>query len=289
MYTPRFTIPDEGNPYYNTKKKGGYSNAIEGKPVCPGLNVLANCVGYANSRYAEIQGLNMIKYQLVCNAEQFIIKAKSYGLTIGTTPKLGSIIVWSQGSASSGGDGAGHVAVVEQINSDGSIITSESGYNARRPFWTQTRTNKDGRWGQGSKYNFLGFIYNPAVPDEPTGDFEVNEIVNFLGGNHHTSANDKGSGTYKEPSLARITDIYPTGKYPYHCRKVNDKGNYVGGGVYGWVSPETITKLDSDKSAIKAEINDINVAIDKLNQQVSDINQQIADLNKRKVELEAML
>ena len=168
VYVPRLAIPEKGNPYYNTKKNGGYSNAIQGKPVEKGLDVLRNCVGYANGRYAEIQGLNKIQHQLVCNAEQFITKAQSYGLTIGTTPKLGSIIVRRQGNTSTGSDGAGHVAIVEVINSDGSIITSESGYNAKKPFWVQTRTNKNGRWGQPKGYTFLGFIYNPAVTDTPS-------------------------------------------------------------------------------------------------------------------------
>lgn len=165
-FIPRLTIPESGNPYYNTKSNGGYSRAIKGKPTEKGLDVLRNCVGYANGRYAEIQGLNRIQYQLVCNAEQFISKATSYGLTVGTTPKLGSIIVWSQGITSSGNDGAGHVAIVEQINADGSIVTSESGYGAKKPFWTKTRNNKNRRWGQGSTYTFLGFIYNPAVEDD---------------------------------------------------------------------------------------------------------------------------
>ena len=167
-YIPRLTIPEKGNPYYNTKANGGYSTAIKGSPCEPGLDVLRNCVGYANSRFAEIQGLGYIKYQLVCNAEQFIVAIDKYhmDLIVGFTPKLGSIMVWSQGTTSTGSDGAGHVAIVEQINADGSIVTSESGYNAKKAFWTQTRTNADGRWGQGSKYNFLGFIYNPAVPDE---------------------------------------------------------------------------------------------------------------------------
>ena len=165
-FIPRLTIPEKGNPYYNIKATGGYSSAILGKPTEEGLNVLRNCVGYANGRYAEIQGLNKIKYQLVCNAEQFIIKAESYGLQIGDTPKLGAIMVWAQGTTKSGSDGAGHVAIVEQINDDGTILTSESGWNAKRPFWTQLRDNKTGRWGQNTKYKFLGFIYNPGVEDE---------------------------------------------------------------------------------------------------------------------------
>lgn len=166
MYKARLTIPEKGNPYYNTRSNGGYSNAIKGSPTENGLDVLRNCVGYANGRFAEVQNLGRIKYQLVCNAEKFIDKAKAYGLTVGATPKLGAIIVWQGGSAKTASDGAGHVAIVEKINSDGSIVTSESGYKARRAFWTQTRNNKTGRWGQNKNYTFLGFIYNPAVKDE---------------------------------------------------------------------------------------------------------------------------
>ena len=167
MYNPRFTIPEQGNPYYNTRSNGGYSNAIKGSPVEPGLDVLRNCVGYAYGRFNEIGGYGYMKYLKPVNAEQFIIAIEKYhqNLTVVMTPKLGACMVWSQGATSSGSDGAGHVAIVEQINADGSIVTSESGYKARRAFWTQTRNNSDGRWSQGKKYNFLGFIYNPAVKD----------------------------------------------------------------------------------------------------------------------------
>lgn len=165
-YIPRLTIPDKGNPYYNIKATGGYSSAVLGKPTEEGLNVLRNCVGYANGRFAEIQGLKKIKYQLVCNAEKFLDKAIAYGLKTGTEPKLGAIAVWQGGGTKTAADGAGHVAVVEQINDDGTILTSESGWNAKRAFWTQLRNNKTGRWGQNTKYKFLGFIYNPGVEDE---------------------------------------------------------------------------------------------------------------------------
>lgn len=283
-FIPRFTIPESGNPYYNTKSNGGYSEAIKGKPTKDGLNVLANCVGYAYGRFNEIVGAGKMMYLAPVNAERFIdyMNAKTKGVTSGMTPKLGSCMVWQKGATKSGDDGAGHVAIVEQINKDGSVVTSESGYNAKKPFWTQTRTNKNGRWGQNSDYKFLGFIYNPAVEDPSTSGFSVDEIVNFLGGNHHSSSNDKGTGTYKAPSLARITAINIDGLYPYHCRKVNDKGKFVGGGVYGWVAANTISKLDADKSVIEAEIKDIEAAI-------ADLNAQIDALEKRKFELESQL
>ena len=252
MYTPRLTIPNKGNPYYNTKSNGGYSNAIKGKPTESGLDVLRNCVGYAYGRFNEIGNYGYMKYLAPVNAEQFIIAIDKYhqDLAVGMTPKLGSCMVWAQGSTGTGNDGAGHVAIVEQINADGSIVTSESGWNAKKAFWTQTRNNKDGRWGQGSKYTFLGFIYNPAVADEPTPEptlapstlkYEVNDTVYFLGGNHHGSSNDSGTGTKKKASLAKITATAPGTKYPYHCRQINPKGAYVGGGVYGWVEENTVT------------------------------------------------
>lgn len=150
---------------------GGYSYAVKGNPTDSKANVLANCVGYANGRFAEIihelTGHNGIQYQLVCNAEQFIERAKNYGLTISSKPTLGGIMVWQKGATLSGNDGAGHVAVVERINSDGSIYLSESGYGASKSFWNSTRTNSNGRWGEGSGYKFRGCIVNPAVKDEP--------------------------------------------------------------------------------------------------------------------------
>lgn len=161
-FTMRTTKP-QGIPYYMRKVDGGYSDACKGKPTDPKATVLANCVGYANGRFAEIIGKHCIEYQLVCNAENFIERAMSMGLKISSTPTLGGIMVWQKGKTLSGGDGAGHVAVVEKIIDDNTIFTSESGYNARNPFWNQTRKNTNGRWGQSSEYKFRGCIVNPAV------------------------------------------------------------------------------------------------------------------------------
>lgn len=167
MFKPRLTKPESGNPYYNTKSNGGYSSAIIGKPTDDGCNVLANCVGYAYGRFNEIAENTQMTLLAPRNAELFVTIAKQQGLTVGTEPKLGAVICWQKGDTLNGSDGAGHVAVVEAINADGSIITSESGYNAKKPFWTKKRHKGTGNWGQAASYKFLGFIYNPAVPDEP--------------------------------------------------------------------------------------------------------------------------
>ena len=167
-FKPRMTKPEAGNPYYNTKANGGYSMAIKGKPTDAGCDVLANCVGYAYGRFNEIGGWGSCKYLVPTNAENFIQHKGS--LEVGQTPKLGACMVWRRGATLSGSDGAGHVAIVEKVISDTEVVTSESGWNSSRPFWTQTRKKgSDGRWGSGSSYTFLGFIYNPAPCCKGTG------------------------------------------------------------------------------------------------------------------------
>lgn len=162
LFTPRLTKPTAGNKYYITKAKGGWSTAIVGNPTDKECNVLHNCVGYAFGRFNEIIGDTKMSYLQPVNAENFYAIAKSQGLKTGQEPKLGAVMVWQKGATLSGGDGAGHVAVVEKINTDGSIVTSESGYKASKPFWTSTRRKgNDGNWGAGSGYKFLGFIYLP--------------------------------------------------------------------------------------------------------------------------------
>lgn len=167
-FTPRLTRPEAGNPYYNTRANGGYSDAIKGKPTDAGCDVLSNCVGYAFGRFNEIGGYGRCKYLRPVNAENFI--ANAGGLPVDQTPSLGACMVWKKGATLSGGDGAGHVAIVEKIISQTCVVTSESGYGTATPFWTTTRSKGTGNWGAGSGYTFLGFIRNPAIgaADAPT-------------------------------------------------------------------------------------------------------------------------
>ena len=162
-FVPRTTKPEAGNKYYIRKANGGYSDAIQGKPTDPECNVLSNCVGYAYGRFNEIGGYGECKYLCPTNAENFMQLKGS--LEAGMEPKLGACMVWQKGATLNGTDGAGHVAIVEKIVSSTEIITSESGWNSRA-FWTQTRKKGNGNWGQSGSYKFLGFIYNPAVPDD---------------------------------------------------------------------------------------------------------------------------
>ena len=178
----RTTCP-YNNKYYITTSSGGYNKAIVGKPTRAGANVLSNCVGYANGRFAEIIGKDKIEYQLVCNAENFIEKAKSYGLTISDKPSLGAIMVW-EGKGSK----AGHVAIVERVDNNNQVYTSESAYGGSA-FYNTTRNNSNGRWGMGTDYPFRGFIVNPSNPTPeptPSGDAEIRYIQTTLNNHYNT-------------------------------------------------------------------------------------------------------
>lgn len=155
----RTTRPEAGNKYYITKSRGGWSDAIQGNPVDPYCDVLSNCVGYAVGRFNEIGGWGYCKYLRPVNAEMFM--QYKGNLETGMTPRIGACMVWQRGATLNGGDGAGHVAIVEKVINGNEIITSESGWGSSA-FWTQTRKIGNGNWGQNSSYKFLGFIYNPA-------------------------------------------------------------------------------------------------------------------------------
>ena len=92
---------------------------------------LPNCTCYAWGRFYEILGRKPVLS--LGNAEDWY--GKNDGYSRGSTPRLGAVICWRKGRAGYGGDGAGHVAVVEKIYSDGSILISQSGWRSAR-FWT---------------------------------------------------------------------------------------------------------------------------------------------------------
>ena len=154
-----YTPVDNGQ--FITRGWGGWSNCIEGFPMNDRANVLANCVGYASGRFNEIiqyaRDYNECTYQnLNCNASYFVDRAAEDGLEIGNTPRVGSIMCWGGGN----GD-CGHVAVVEKVNSNNEVFTSESDYGGT-DFYNATRNNDNGRWGLSSAFYFKGFIYQPV-------------------------------------------------------------------------------------------------------------------------------
>lgn len=246
--------PEAGNKFYITKSKGGYSTCVEGSPVDPDCNVLANCVGYACGRFNEIIG--SMKYAaLNCNAENFIERAKSIGLEVTDHPTLGGIMCWQKGATLSGSDGAGHVAVVERIIDANTIVTSESGYNNDRIWWYQTRTDDNGRWGQEAEYSFRGCIINPAIGDvraEKTNEELAQEVIAGKWGNGSDRKNRLTQAGYDYAAVQAIVNQLVAAK------KSNEEiAQEVIAGKWGNGSERKtrLTQAGYDYAAVQAIVN----------------------------------
>lgn len=182
-----------------------------------------------------------MKYKtLCCNAENFIERAKAAGLSVGSTPKVGAIMCWQKGATLSGSDGAGHVAVVEAVYDNNHVYTSESGYG-NSAFWNSHRYNTNGRWGLGSGYTFRGFIYNPAVKDEPTpvptpsSKFNIGDKVVINGALYKSSNASSASGSVSN-KVTNITRKASGAAHPYNTT-----------GDLGWMDEASITKYEEPK------------------------------------------
>lgn len=148
-FIPRYEVPNNDNKYYVSTKFGGYNKCLI-RNEKNGF-VLPNCVGYSYGRFIESGSMKSCK--LCCgNAKNWWTYNDGYAR--GLTPRIGAVACWTN-------NGAGHVANVEQVNSDGTIVISMSNY---------TGTYKNGRFFQvltlkkGYKISgltFQGFIYNP--------------------------------------------------------------------------------------------------------------------------------
>jgi len=153
-YVARLKEPSTDNRYWIKTTKGGLNECI----LIKGNSCLPNCVGYAWGRWYELLGK---KPKLSKgNAENWYNYKDGYKR--GKTPKLGAVICWRKGKAGNANDGAGHVAIVEKINKDGSIVVSESHYMGKR--FTTKKLSKT--YYYGKSYTFQGFIYLPISFDD---------------------------------------------------------------------------------------------------------------------------
>lgn len=202
-YQPRVTAPSTTNPYYLKLGKGGYNRCI----LISGNSCLPNCVGFAFGRYLECGDATANAKLPTCNAEDWLAVAKNNKMQTGSLPRLGAVIVWKSGNFWNGADGCGHVAVVERIYEDGSILVSQSNYGGTRFFLTRIYPpyNITGQ-------TFIGFIYNEYVKCDP-------HWVKDSNGWWY----DNGDGSYPMLCWKKID-----GKWYYF-----DKNGYM---VTGWLS-----------------------------------------------------
>ncbi|WP_071516960.1 S8 family serine peptidase [Geitlerinema sp. PCC 9228] len=197
-------------------------------------NTEGNCTWYAHGRVLELGGNKAALQSMTGNANEWHHQS-SNGTQIVSNPQPGDIAQWTS-------NGANHVAVVERVNSDGTIVISES-------HW---KTNWDGG-GEGTLHNVRTisandpdrFLRVPGVqvdndsnqpPAENIGPKPgyVNDNVGSVSLNFRSgpSVNDSIIGKLPKGSELTILEEVSGGEYPgdrtkWYKVEAKDKTGYV--------------------------------------------------------------
>lgn len=158
-YTPRTSAPTSGDLRWTKTTYGGYNQCIIGSPTAWSGSVLANCTGYVHGRWMEIGNTNTEYNLSFGNAKEYY--SHDDGYERGSEPKLGAILCL-------GGGLSGHVAIVEEILSDGNIMCSESNWGG--PTFRYVQRDRATGWkmhGGSTVGDFQGFIYHPSISPTP--------------------------------------------------------------------------------------------------------------------------
>ena len=234
VYKPRLSAPSATDKNYIKTTHKGYNYCIEIKNG----SCLPNCVGYAWGRWRELLGA----YHKLSrgNAENWWANTKD-GYLRSQTPKLGSVVCWRKGKAGNSSDGAGHVAIVEQINADGSIVVSESNYGGSR---FNTRKLKAPGYAL-SGLTFQGFIHLPIEfeEEEPKEEIKKEPLKFAIGskvvvsGNLYKSSNAASPSGFVKNRTTTITRVAAGAAHPYNTT-----------GDIGWMNEEDIKPVVEKKS-----------------------------------------
>lgn len=195
-YVPRFTQPESGNPYWTGTAYGGYNRQIipadYGSLSAWTGSVLANCTGYVHGRWMELGGRTSDNFG-ISNGNASTYFTYNDGYERGQVPRLGAIACYSGGLYG----GAGHVAIVEKINADGSLIYSQSDYGLSI---FSTPTVPAGSYNPWSNLGliFQGFIYHPSISPEPVEPTRKLTVINGTADKYEGKNGDSTSIAWNE-------------------------------------------------------------------------------------------
>ena len=223
-FVPRTTAPSSSDPNWIRYTYGGRNRCIISDTAYTygysAGSVLPNCVGYAWGRFMEILGEEP---KLSTGNAGLWYSYTADGYQRGTEPQLGAVACWSKP-----GD-YGHVAIVEQINSDGSIVTSNSGWGWKSPRGpVEMIRGTYPRWTTWSGYQFQGFIYNPGC------DGLTDKLSEFLA-EAESHVGEHGDWTWAVSGLGR--------GQPWCAAFVMAVAKTVGG-ILGTILPSTYSSSD---------------------------------------------
>ena len=213
-FSPRLTAPERTG-YYGTQNSYNpfWTNSSAGN---------GNCTWYAWGRAYELLGS---RPQLSTgNANTWYPRNQSNGAyPYGSTPKLGAIACWATGSA-------GHVAVVEAINDDGTFTISESSWSATS-WWFRINTIRTSYYSSFQGFIYIGDFSNVpiAAPSWATITVDYNSIpvgnnINFIFNSERATGYTIG---INKGSTRVLTQDIRSNQFSYNCTIKGDYSAYV--------------------------------------------------------------
>lgn len=189
----------------------------------------SNCVGYAYGRFMEAAGITSCKLPTSNGGQWWFDVGSNYPK--GQTPKLGAVACYRDNTGQ-----AGHVAIVEQINSDGSIVTSNSAYGRYDLyFYLSTVTPPYYTWS--SKYSLQGFIYNTHLGADSSSSNAAEQFIAAAKNHINHTRNDI-------KKIISATPLKWAAAFICACAK-------EAGGILGTVIAEEYNQEDMFKVGIK--------------------------------------
>lgn len=276
LFIPRLSKDGmKNNPYW-------YDNSINAGAK-DGL-YLPNCVTYASGRLSEETGHNM--RNIMSNRDGFGNAKEWYKntkLDKGSTPKEGAIACF---------DGTlGHVAIVERINKDGSVLVSQSNYEQKKnydsPNYFQTRTYKleVGKKTEGVGLTFLGYIYAPYIRGAVSKD-DFKQQVEIIADKLRVRKTPNGDwrlGLFAPLGLYDVLDVQKVGDYNW--AKLDDDVWVALNDKEGWTkSYLTINNTDYEK-----EYRELVKRYSKLEDEYNILSLKHANLSSKVEKLEEMI
>ena len=211
-----------------------------------------NCTWYAWGRAYEITG-TYPKLSTGMAAKWWEYnKSGGYYFYDDSTPKLGAIACWN-------GE-RGHVAVVEEVYSDGSFLVSESGWSST--YFRTTIIPASGKYPKDSSVEFQGFIYlGEYEPSAPTyaiittdhTSYEVDETVTFTmesNGNLNTLwiyCPDGSTLHYSDVGLSYQLGFGMSGHYQALVQTWNGVGSFTSDRIDFYVGKPTKAFINTNK------------------------------------------
>jgi surface antigen len=216
-FEKRLTQPKKTNKYYNSNIN---------PYVLAGYGMFqnnGNCTAYAYGRFYELLGSR--PKLSTRNAENWW--GHNDGYQRGQTPKLGAVVCWRKGQAGNSSDGAGHVAIVEEIYDNGDILISNSSWK-QYLFKTKVYTKASNYTnGLSSSFKFQGFIYTPIEFEEekPKQKYTTGDYVTLCNMNVRS-----GAGTDKP--IKKVKDLTTDGKKNATSTNPNANAVYKKGTIF---------------------------------------------------------